>query len=70
MSEPTDTERLDWLDSQRWERNENRPPYKAFCQAVLTHYGSVVSIREAIDLAIEAWKQPAPKRKPVTGGTV
>lgn len=61
MSEQTDTERLDWLDSQRWERNRDRPPYKAFCQVVLTHYGSVVSIREAIDLAIAAEKQPASK---------
>lgn len=49
----SDSARLDWLDSHAWEQNEANHPYAAFCQIVLTHYGSVIPIREAIDLAMQ-----------------
>ena len=49
----SDTTRIGWLEDHAWEQNEANPPYKAFCQIVLTHYGSVVPLRAAIDLAMQ-----------------
>ena len=48
----SDTERIDWIEKNRWEQNEAHGPYKAFCQICMTHYGSVIPLREAIDLAM------------------